>query len=131
LPPHTVVKWGHYTSFAGYWNYPHDGGTRPLFSRQCFHTPKMHACSFRLVNAFPLSLGAQLCFKLGNDGEHIEHQAPCRCVRIHLLVEDMQMNAFPGELVRDRTEMQRGAGETIEACHQQRIALPYIVETGL
>jgi hypothetical protein len=29
LPPHTVVKWGHYTSFAGDWNYPHDGGTRP------------------------------------------------------------------------------------------------------
>ena len=24
-----MVKWGHYTSFAGYWNYPHDGGTRP------------------------------------------------------------------------------------------------------
>jgi hypothetical protein len=34
LPPHTVVKWGHYTSFAGYWNYPHDGGTRPRVWRR-------------------------------------------------------------------------------------------------
>src|SRR6266536_2426599 len=29
LPPHTMVKWGHCTSFVGSWNDPQDGGTRP------------------------------------------------------------------------------------------------------
>ncbi len=33
-----MVKWGHFTSFAGSWHYPQDRGTRPDAAVQAFRT---------------------------------------------------------------------------------------------
>jgi hypothetical protein len=89
----------------------------------------VHPTFSGLPNPIHLSLRPELRLELGNGPEHVEQQASRRRARLHLLIEDLQVDLLPLEYGRDLAEMQGRAGEPIQTRHHEHVAFPDILET--
>jgi hypothetical protein len=59
----------------------------------------------RFLDPLALPLGTELGLKLRNRSQHVEQQTTRGITRIDALVEDVQVDLFPREDLRDLTQM--------------------------
>lgn len=84
------------------------------------------SCSGRL-QAGNSPLDGEFTLKLGERGDEVDHEATCRSGGVDRLVQALQVDALPGESVDGGHEVWEGASETVEAPHDEGVAL---VELG-
>ena len=102
-----------------------------LLGRQFVGEAEPNAAGFRFADAVGLALGAELGFELRNSAEHIEQQASRGVARVDVLVDHLQVDAFPAELLGNPTQVKGRPSQAIQAHHHQRIAVADVVEAGI
>ena len=73
------------------------------------------------------SLDGELALELGQTGDEVDHEAACGGCGVDGLVQALQVDAAPGEVVDGGHEVWEGASEAVEAPHDEGVAL---VELG-
>ena len=78
-----------------------------------------------------LSLGPSFSLELGNGPQHMKQQASGGITGVEVLIEDLEVDLFAVEFGGNLAQMQRGAGEPIQARDHERVAFPNIFQTRL
>lgn len=115
-----------------------DGGPLPSaclhlgnpLARQCLAAAKPYPPCFGVLDAIALPFGADLRLKLGDRPQHVEEQPSRGGVRVDLLIQDLQVDAFALQLRSDLAQVQRGTGQPVQARHHERIAVAHILQAG-
>lgn len=85
-----------------------------LLRRQFRLGAELDAGSFGAGNALGGALLDEVALEFADGGEHVEQQAAGRATGINGLVVDDEVDLLCGDLRRDLTEVQDGAGEAVE-----------------
>lgn len=102
-----------------------------LIQCQFFFPTKTDASLFGFFNTIHLTFGTDLRFKLRYSSQHVE-QKTSRCIgRIDVLVQYLKVDLFTLELISDLAQMQGGAGQSVQACDNEYVALSDVFQAGL
>jgi hypothetical protein len=102
-----------------------------LLGRQALFPAQGHPTCSRPLDPIHLPLGTELGLKLRNGSEHVEQQMSSRITGVDMLIEDLQVHLLAVEFGGNLAQMQCGAGEPVQAGHDEGIPFPDIFQTGL
>ena len=91
-------------------------------------SPGVLALCLSDLDALTLSLFELFTLQLREGSEHGQHEFPCRRVGVDFLLVADEGNTLFSEGVDDVQQVLRGASETADALHIERIALTHIVQ---
>ena len=79
-----------------------------------------------------------MLFPIGHDRRRLaltnarEFIGKCVCIgRIDVLVQYLKVDLFTLEFISDLAQMQGGAGQSVQACDNECIAIPDVLQAGL
>jgi hypothetical protein len=102
-----------------------------LLWRQALFSAHVHPTCSGLLDPIPLPLGPEFGRELRHGTQHVEQQAAGRSTGVEMLIAHLKVDLLARQFGGNLAQMQRGAGEPVQARHHEGVAFPHLFQARL